>query len=201
MRHLAEPLSRLVDELEKLPGIGARTAERLAFHLLKSKTDEAMLLARAIRDVKHELTPCPVCFNIAEGGGNCRICSDARRDHTTLCVVEHPKDLIALENVGVYRGVYHVLMGRLSPHEGIGPESLTLEQLSQRLKAKGDDAVVEVIVATNPDAEGDATALYVAQLVEKAGVRATRIARGLPTGGSIEFANVEILKDALEGRS
>ena len=116
-------------------------------------------------------------------------------------MVEHPKDLIALENVGVYHGVYHVLMGRLSPHEGIGPESLTLEQLSQRLKAKGEDAVIEVIVATNPDAEGDATALYVAQLVEKAGVRATRIARGLPTGGSIEFANVEILKDALEGRS
>lgn len=201
MRHLAEPLSRLVDELEKLPGIGAKTAERLAFHLLKSSTDEAMLLARAIRDVKHELTTCPVCFNIAEGGGNCRICSDARRDQTTLCVVEHPKDLIALENIAIYQGAYHVLMGRLSPHEGIGPESLTLNPLKKRLGATGEDAIKELIVATNPDAEGDATALLVTEMAEGLGVRVTRIARGIPTGGSIEFANVEILKDALEGRS
>jgi len=203
VRDIAEPLTRLVEELEKLPGIGARTAERLAFHLLKATTDDAMQLARAIRDVKQRLAPCPVCFNVAEGGAECRICTSAARDRAKICVVEQPKDLIAIEATGAYDGLYHVLMGHVSPHEGASPDSLTLTALVERVRAAraGATPVAEVIVATNMDAEGDLTAMVLGERLAPFGVTVTRLARGLPSGGAIEFANVEILKDALQGRS
>lgn len=183
-------------ELGKLPGIGARTAERLAFHLLKATPEEALALADAIRDVKANIRPCRDCFNLAEGE-LCTICADERRERGTICVVEQPKDLLALESTGAYRGLYHVLMGHLAPLEGIEPEDLTIDALVRRIKAGG---VAEVILATNPTVAGDSTSLYVAELLEQMGVKVTRLARGLPTGGSIEYASKSILTDAITER-
>ena len=196
MAGYSQTIERLIAELGKLPGIGARTAERLAFHILKSTPREAMGLAEAISDVKTKVRPCRVCYNLAEGE-LCAICGDPRRDTSLVCVVEQPKDLLALEATGTYRGVYHVLMGQLAPLEGVEEEHLTLDALESRVKAGG---VVEVILATNPTINGDATALRVAQRLGAFGVKLTRLARGLPTGGQIEYASKSILSDAITER-
>jgi len=200
MREFAGPLSRLVEEFEKLPGIGARTAERLAFYLLKVDKESALGLSHAIRDVKQKLRPCVECFNITESE-LCRICQSTTRDRTVLCVVEHPKDLLALEKSGSYQGLYHVLMGHISPHEGIAADQLTVAALVKRLGREEYAPVQEVILATNADAEGDATALVLKSHLEPLGLQVTRLARGLPIGGTIEFANVEILREAFSGRT
>ncbi|MEZ6194258.1 MAG: recombination mediator RecR [Planctomycetota bacterium] len=200
MKELAEPLARLAAELERLPGVGARTAERLAYHLLKVDREEAMRLARAIRDVKESLKACRVCSNIADAD-LCRICRSSSRDRSRICVVEQVRDLVAIEKTGAYDGLYHVLLGRVAPNRGEGPQDTTLGALLARLDGEEKERVKEVIVATNPDAEGDTTALVVAQELASRPVTVTRLARGIPSGGSIEFANVEILRDAFRGRS
>lgn len=202
MSELAEPLSRLVDELQKLPGIGRRSAERIAFHLLRLDRAPAMALARAIRDVKDGLRPCRVCGNVTEGE-ICRICSDPARERGIVCVVESSRDLIALEKSGAFRGLYHVLSGRVSPAEGRGPEETGIGALRERLleRRKEGDPVRELILATNPDAEGDATALALRENLADLGIPLSRLARGIPSGGSIEFANVEILREAFRGRN
>lgn len=192
----AQTIERLITELGKLPGIGARTAERLAFHLLKSSEAEALALANAIADVKRLIRPCKQCFNLAEGE-LCVICGDSRRDHTTIAVVEQPKDLLALEATGAYHGLYHVLMGHIAPLEGSEPEDLTIGALLARIKAGG---ISEIILATNPTVAGDGTALHIANLVQPLGVKVTRLARGLPAGGQIEYANKSILTDAITER-
>jgi len=196
MAKYSETIERLMAQFGKLPGIGARTAERLAFHVLKIDEPEALALADAIRDVKTKIRPCKQCFNLAEGE-LCAICADPRRDKGTLCVVEQPKDLLALESTGVYRGVYHVLMGQIAPLEGVEAEDLTIDALVERVKAGG---VTEVILATNPTVAGDGTALHVASRLEGLGAKITRLARGLPAGGQIEYANKSILSDALSER-
>ena len=189
-------IERLVAELGRLPGIGPRSAERITFHILKAAREEAVSLAEAIRDVKTKIRPCKRCFNLAEDE-LCEICADPRRDASTLCVVEQPKDLLALESTGAYRGVYHVLMGHVAPVEGIEPEDLTIQALVERVRAGG---VGEVILATNPDVAGDGTALHVAGALKGVGVKITRLARGLPAGGQIEYANTSILTDAISQR-
>ncbi|MBS3733977.1 MAG: recombination mediator RecR [Phycisphaerae bacterium] len=196
MAEYAETIQHLIDQFGKLPGIGARTAERLAFHILKSAEADAMALARAIHDVKTKIHPCATCFNLTEGE-TCAICADPRRDRSVICVVEQPKDLLAIESTGAYDGVYHVLMGHIAPLEGAEPEDLTIDALEQRIRAGG---VNEVVLATNPTVSGDGTALHIASLVEPLGVRVTRLARGLPTGGQIEYANQSILTDAITER-
>jgi len=191
-----DSLERLVAEFRKLPGIGARTAERLAYHVLRATKDEAMALAYAIRDVKKNMRNCSECFNLTEGQ-LCSICGDPRRDRSLICVVEQPKDVWALEKTGSYRGLYHVLLGRLAPLEGAGPESLTVDELVKRVERGG---VREVILATNPNLEGDGTAAYIREKLAPTGVRVTRIARGIPAGSTIEYSNTNILQDALSGR-
>jgi recombination protein RecR len=195
-RGYPEPLQRLIDEFARLPGIGTRTAERLAFYILKCDDREAMQLAVAIRDAKKQILRCRECFNVAEQE-SCVICTDAARDHGLIMVVEHPKDLAAFERTGRFKGVYHVLLGRLSPHEGSGPEHISAAGLIARVQ-RGN--VREVILATNPDAEGDATALLLERMLGTAGVTVTRLARGLATGGAIDFAGTEMLAEALEHR-
>jgi recombination protein RecR len=196
MAQYSETIERLMDELGKLPGIGARTAERLAFHLLRSSEAEAMALARAIHDVKTKIRPCRQCFNLAEGE-LCAVCSDPRRDQNIICVVEQPKDLLALESTGMYRGLYHVLMGHIAPLEGMEPEDLTLDALAERA---AHEQIEEIILATNPTVAGDATALHIQTMLEDVDVRISRLARGLPTGGQIEYSNKSILSDALNER-
>ncbi len=191
-----ESLDRLVAEFKKLPGIGGRTAERLAYHLLRASKDQAMALAYAIRDVKRNMRNCRECFNLTEQE-LCSICQDGRRDRSVICVVEQPKDVWALERTGSYRGLYHVLLGRLAPLEDMGPESLTARELVERIKKGG---VEEVIIATNPNLEGDGTAAYMKEILEETGVKTTRIARGIPAGSSIEYAGTNILQDALAER-
>lgn len=189
-------VGRLVDELARLPGIGRKTAERLANHILSIAEPEALRLADAIREVKHSVRRCTKCGNLTDRE-LCAICSDPRRDPTVVCVVEQPRDVAALEAVGVFHGTYHVLGGRLSPLEGVGPEDLTIELLLQRVRS---DAVREIVMATNPTLEGDGTALYIANLLQESPVKITRLARGIPTGSVLEFANKEMLADALQGR-
>ncbi|MAB90422.1 MAG: recombination protein RecR [Planctomycetes bacterium] len=196
MSDYPEALQRLIEELGRLPGIGQRGAERLATYLLKVEREEALGLADAIRTVKDSLQPCRACFNFSEAA-LCPVCSDEERDRTRIMVVESPKDLVAFERTGRYGGLYHVLMGHVSPHEGSALRHLTAERLIERVRAGG---VVEVILATNPDAEGDGTALALARRLEGLGASVTRLARGLPSGFSIEFAGTEVLADALEGR-
>jgi len=191
-------VKRLVAELGRLPGIGARSAERLAHHLLKAPAEEALALAEAIRAAKVEVRHCRDCFQLTEDDPPvCPICRDARRDRGLVCVVEQPWDLQALEKAGTYDGVYHVLLGRLAPLQGVGPEQLTLDALEARVRAGG---VRELILATNPNLEGDGTALFIANRLADAGVPITRLARGLASGGALEFANKEMLADALAGR-
>lgn len=197
MSGYTESIQRLIAELARLPGIGARSAERIAFHILKQKPDEALKLADAIRDVKTRIRHCTTCFNLAEQD-LCPVCADTSRDHSLVCVVEQPKDLLALESTGLYRGVYHVLLGRVAPLDGIGPEDLTIDALVKRVAC---GRVREVIMGTNPTMEGDATALHIQNvLAAYPQVQITRLARGLPTGTSIEHANKNILADAIAGR-
>lgn len=193
---LTGPLQRLIDELKKLPGVGPRSAERIAFHLLKTGKDEALALASTIRDIKENVRPCSRCFNLAEGE-LCNVCSDERRDRGTVVVVEQPKDLLTLESTGLFTGVYHVLMGRIAPLEGIGPDDLTINALVQRVR---NDGIREIVLATNPTLEGDATALHIQSLLASTGVKITRLARGLAPGGQIEYANRTMLEEALRGR-
>jgi recombination protein RecR len=192
----SQTIETLIEEFTRLPGIGARTAERLAFFILKSDETDAMRLARAIHDVKTRIRPCRECFNIAEAE-LCPICADEGRDRSRICVVEQPKDLLALESTGAYRGVYHVLMGHIAPLEDVEAGDLTIDALLQRVRRGG---VEEVILATNPTVTGDATSLYITEQLEDAGVKITRLARGLPSGGQIEYANKSILTDALSDR-
>ncbi len=196
-------IERVMQELGQLPGIGARTAERLAFHLLKASDEDALGLAEAIRDLKTLIHPCRVCFNPTEGDV-CNVCGDSRRDHTTICVVEQPKDLLAIESTGSYQGVYHVLMGHIAPLDGIEAGDLTIDALVARVRTGlGDgsgERICEIILATNPTVSGDGTSLHIASLLEPLGVKVTRLARGLPTGGQIEYANKTILSDAINER-
>lgn len=196
MQPLVEPVARLIEELAKLPGIGPKTAQRLAFHLLRTPTESAHELARAIVRVKESVVFCSQCLNITDVEP-CAICSSATRDVTTVCVVEEPLDLLAIERTGVYRGLYHVLHGALSPMEGIGPDELKLTDLLRRLQG---GQVQELILATNPNVEGEATAMYIERLVKPLGVRISRLARGLPVGGDLEYADEVTLARALEGR-
>ena len=197
MTSYTQSIQNLMNELSRLPGIGMRSAERIAFHLLKQNADDAMRLADAIRDVKTRIKHCSVCYNLTESDP-CAICSNPSRDQGLVCVVEQPKDLLALEAAGLYNGVYHVLLGRISPLEGINPDDLTIDGLVRRLDS---GTVREVIMGTNPTMEGDGTALYLQQIISRyPGVSVTRLARGLPTGSSIEYANRNILADAISGR-
>jgi recombination protein RecR len=189
-------ITNLINELAKLPGIGKRSAERLAYHILRSSAPEALALADAIRDVKENLRYCRTCYNLAEEE-ECEICRDPRRERDTLCVVEQPRDLMALEQTGMYRGLYHVLLGRVAPLEGIGPDQLTIEALVRRVRQGG---VRELIMATNPTVEGDGTALHISNLLSGLPIRITRLARGITSGSVLEFANKEVLSEALSGR-
>ncbi len=192
---------KLIDEFTKLPGIGKRSAERLAFHTLAAPRDEAMALAIAIRDVRKNLRACTRCFHIAEGD-LCAVCSDTSRDQTQFCVVELPRDAIALEKAGVYKGVYHILQGRLSPADGVGPDNIRVKELTARIKqaAASGNPVEEVILATRPSAEGDATAEYLAELLRSQGVKTTRLARGLASGADLENAAPSSIIFAFQGR-
>jgi recombination protein RecR len=185
-----------MEELGKLPGIGPKSAERLTHHLLAQDRTEVLALAEALRAIKENIRLCERCSNLTEAE-LCAICSDARRDQSTICVVEQPRDLMALERVGTYRGVYHVLHGRISPLDNVGPEHLKIDRLMERVRQGG---IQEIIMGTNPTLEGDGTALYLSSLLAATGVKVTRLARGLPTGSVLEFANAQMLADALEGR-
>ena len=189
-------LQALVDELGRLPGIGPKSAQRIAFHLLKVAPEDALRLADAIVAVKEKVTLCPRCFNVAEGD-LCDICRDPRRDAAVVCVVEDPRDIVAVEKTQEFRGRYHVLQGALNPIEGIGPDQLRVKELLARLD---DEGVQEVILCTNPNLEGEATAMDLARLLKPLGVRATRIASGLPVGGDLEYADELTLGRALQGR-
>ncbi|MGQ9504957.1 MAG: recombination mediator RecR [Thermogutta sp.] len=196
MSELTESVGQLIEHLTRLPGIGRKSAERIAYHLLRVSKEEALALADAIRAVKENVRHCQICFNLCEQD-TCNICRDPRRDQTLLCVVEQPQDLIALEQTGAYHGLYHVLLGRLAPLDGIGPEQLTIKELVERVR-KG--SFREVIMATNPTVEGDGTSLFVSNQLADMGIKLTRLARGITPGSVIQFANKEILTDALTGR-
>jgi recombination protein RecR len=191
-----ESLNKLIEEFEKLPGIGPKTAERLAFYILKARPAEAMGLAEAIQDVKNKIKHCQICYNLSEEPV-CQICSDERRDKSIICVVEQSKDIVNLEKTGACKWVYHVLGGHIAPLEGTEPSDLTIEQLIKRVR-EGD--VEELIMATNPNMAGDGTALYISSLLRNTNVKITRLARGLPTGSTIEYASGKILTDAIIGR-
>jgi recombination protein RecR len=190
------PVQDLIDELGRLPGVGPKSAQRIAFHLLKVEPTDAERLARAIHEVKAKVHFCKICFNVAEGE-LCRICRDPRRDPSLVCVVEEPRDLVAIERTQEFKGRYHVLGGAISPIEGIGPDDLRIRELLRRLESEG---IGEVILATNPNIEGEATAMYLARLLTPLGVRVTRIASGLPVGGDLEYADEITLGRAFAGR-
>lgn len=189
-------MTQLIDQFEMLPGVGRKSAERLAHFILMCPPEKALGLAEAIRTVKTTVRPCSVCFNLTEGE-KCSICSDARRDPQVVCVVEQPRDLISIESSGAFQGMYHVLQGRISPLEGVGPEKLTIDALMRRIRTQN---VREVVMATNPTLEGDGTALFISNLLADLPVKITRLARGIPSGSVLEFANREMLADALRGR-
>ena len=189
-------VNELIDQFAKLPGIGKKSAERIAYYFLRCSRDEAFALADAIKQVKLRIHACPNCFNLTEEN-LCQICADSRRDPRVLCVVEQPRDLLALEAAGAFQGQYHVLQGRIAPLEGIGPEELTIDQLVKRVKR---DQVRELIMATNPTLEGDGTSLYISNVLDGTGVKITRLARGIASGSVLEFANKEMLADAMRGR-
>jgi recombination protein RecR len=192
----APPVQSLIDELGRLPGVGPKSAQRIAFHLLKLPDEDATRLARAITEAKERVSFCRRCFNVCEGE-ECGICLDSRRDATVVCVVEEPRDVVAVEKTGEFRGRYHVLQGAISPLEGIGPDQIRVRELLTRL---GTEEIVEVILCTNPNIEGEATAMYLARLLKPLGIKATRIASGLPVGGDLEYADELTLGRALEGR-
>lgn len=194
-----ESLTKLTEELKKLPGIGQKTAERLAFHILKATPDEVNRLSKALTDVKEKVRLCSICCSITEKDP-CAICADDKRDHKTICVVEEPHDVFAIERINEFNGVYHVLMGVMSPLDGIGPEELKIAELVSRVEDGAEGGVTEVIVATNPNVEGEATAMYIGKLLADKEVIVTRIARGLPMGGDLEYADEMTLSKALGGR-
>jgi len=191
------PLRTLIDELGRLPGIGPKSAQRIAFHILKVPNEDARRLSDAIAAVKERTTLCDQCFNVAEGGALCSVCADSRRDDAVLCVVEDPRDIVAVERTGQFHGRYHVLGGALNPLEGIGPDQLRMRELLVRVEEEG---ITEVILCTNPNLEGEATAMYLARLLKPMGLTVTRIASGLPVGGDLEYADELTLGRALEGR-
>src|SRR5713101_7402104 len=192
---LPDPLLRLVEELQRLPGIGPKSAQRLAFHILKTPREETDRLAEAVRDVKDRVTYCSICHNITEADP-CVYCSNTDRDHRVVCVVEEPQNVSAIEKTREFKGVYHVLMGALSPLQGIGPDDLKIKSLLSRVS----DGVTEIILATNPNVEGEATAIYLARLLKPLGVRVSRIAMGVPVGSDLEDADEVTMHKALEGR-
>ncbi len=196
MPELTQSVTNLIDQFARLPGIGRKSAERLAYHVLRMHKSEALALADAVRDVKENVRYCRNCFNLSEED-ECAICRDPRRERDKLCVVEQPRDLMSLEQTGMYRGLYHVLLGRIAPLEGIGAEQLTIDALVRRVR---EGTIKELIMATNPTVEGDGTALYISNLLAELPVRITRLARGLTTGSVLEYANKEMLADALSGR-
>jgi len=192
----APPIARLLEELERLPGVGPKSAQRIAYWLLTADSADAERLAGAITEVKRTIHFCPTCFNFAEEE-LCSVCSDPERDRTIVCVVEEPRDLVAVDRTGEFHGTYHVLQGAISPIDGIGPERLRVRELIERLAG---DEITEVLIATNPNVEGETTALYLARLIKPLGIRVTRIASGLPVGGDLEFADEVTLGRALECR-
>lgn len=196
MSFYAAPIARLLEELERLPGIGPKSAQRVAFHILRSDEASAVRLAEALIEVKRSIHFCSRCFNLAEQE-LCEICADPRRELGTICVVEEPRDVVAIERTGEFRGLYHVLQGAISPIDGIGPEQLRVRELIDRIGAGG---IEEIIIATNPNIEGETTALYISRLAKPLGVRVTRIASGLPVGGDLEYADEVTLGRALEAR-
>lgn len=189
-------LQKLIDELGKLPGVGPKSAQRIAFHLIKIPEQDALCLADAIQQAKQKVRFCETCFNMSDEA-ICEICSDSQRDSSLVCVVEEPRDIVALERTREYKGLYHVLQGAINPIDGIGPEQLKIRELLERLKG---NTVVEVILCTNPNIEGEATAMYLAKLIEPLGIQVSRIASGLPVGGDLEYADELTLGRALEGR-
>ena len=191
-----EPVTRLIEAFSQLPGIGPKTASRLTFYLLRRPAEQALALATALEELKQKVVFCTSCFNITETSP-CAVCRDEGRDRTTICVVEEPLDVLAIDRTGEYRGLYHVLHGALSPVEGIGPDELRIDELVARVKA---GAVRHVLLATNPNLEGEATAMYIARLLQPLPVRVTRLARGLPVGGDLEYAVAITLSRALQGR-
>jgi recombination protein RecR len=196
MTQITQSVGKLIDEFAKLPGIGRKSAERLAYHVLRVPKVEALGLADAIRDVRENVHYCKSCFNLAEGE-LCEICRDPKRSTEQLCIVEQPRDLMALEQSGAYRGLYHVLLGRIAPLDGVGPDQLTIDQLVTRVRG---GQIREIIMATNPTVEGDGTALYISNILADQPVRITRLARGITTGSVLEYTNKEVLADALTGR-
>ena len=197
MRQYPKPLNKLINELSKLPGIGGKTAQRLAFHILALEESEATALANSIVNAKRNLHYCSVCGNLTDTDP-CEICSDESRDRTKVCVVETPQDVIAMERIREFKGLYHVLHGAISPVEGIGPNEINLKSLITRLQQH--DEIDEIIVATNPNIEGEATAMYIARLLKPSGIKVTRIAHGIPVGGDLEYADEVTLLKAMEGR-
>jgi len=196
MPDFAAPITRLIDELKRLPGIGQKTAQRLAFHLLRSGPEDALALAEAIRDAKQKIHECSVCNNITDVDP-CLYCSSATRNRKTICVVEEPNNIFAVEKTRQYSGLYHVLGGALAPLQGVGPEQLKIKSLIERLK---NGAVEEIIIATNPTAEGEATAAYLSKLIKPLGIRVTRIGVGIPVGSELEYADEITMLKAMEGR-
>ncbi len=195
MRYYAKPLANLIGELSKLPGIGTRTAQRLAFHLLEGDYSDAKALADAIIDAKEKITYCSICSNLTETDP-CYLCTDLTREKNTICVVESPRDVIAMEKTGEFKGQYHVLHGAISPMDGIGPDDIRIKELLSRV----NDQILEVIIATDPNVEGEATAMYISRLLKPLGVKCTRLAAGLPVGGDLEYTDEVTLSKALEGR-
>jgi recombination protein RecR len=193
---MTETIQKLIEEFSKFPGIGKKTAQRMAFFVLKERKEEAESLAQAILDVKNKVGYCSICFNITEEDP-CSICRDEKRDRSIICVVEEANDVVALEKTNQYNGLFHVLGGVLSPLDGVGPDDLKIKELLLRFKGK---EVKEVIIATNPNTEGEATAIYLSKLIKPLGIKVTRIARGLPAGGDLEYADQVTLANALEGR-
>lgn len=196
MKYYAKPLNKLINELSKLPGIGGKTAQRLAFHILSMDDRDALQLAEAITTAKTTMTYCSVCGNLTDTDP-CAICADDSRDKSVICVVESPKDVVAMEKIREYRGYYHVLHGAISPMDGVGPDDINLRSLIMRLQ---NEDVEELIIATNPNIEGEATAMYIARLIKPSGIKVSRIAHGIPVGGDLEYADEVTLLKAMEGR-
>lgn len=196
MSYYSVPVARLIEEFEKLPGIGHKTAQRLAFHVLNLTEEKVESLANAIRDAKLKIKYCPICSNLTDVEP-CALCSSTTRDSSVICVVEDPRDVVAMERTREFKGLYHVLHGAISPMEGIGPEDIKIKELLARIR---EGSIKEVILATNPNIEGEATAMYISKLLKPLGIKSTRIAHGLPVGGDLEYADEVTLAKALEGR-
>ena len=196
MSFYAAPIAKLIDELSKLPGVGNKTAQRLAFHILNMSSEDVEKLSSSIVNAKRNIRYCKVCCNITDSDV-CDICANAKRDSSTICVVEDPKDVVAMEKTREFKGLYHVLNGAISPMEGVGPEEIRIKELLQRV---ADNEIKEIILATNPNIEGEATAMYISRLLKPIGIKVTRIAHGVPVGGDLEYADEVTLMKALEGR-